>query len=170
MTPRRWQEGLGRVVGFSRSPQPDLWLALSVTALAALLWWEARKIPPPFFDPLGSAAIPKAIAVVLVVIACVLSMRAVAGLGAVNDEAPIAYRPRPDLVIGIFALCVVYVGSMDLGWIGFEAATIAFLIAAAALLGRLHLRTLLLGSLIALVMGVGGTWLFTRFFFIDLPR
>ncbi len=165
-----WQERLARVVGASRSPRPDLLLAAAVTGFAALLLVESRKIPPPFFDPLGSAAVPRAAALVMVVLAAIMAARALAGLGEPSDGPEAEYRPRPDLAVGIFVLCVAYVGAMDLGWIGFEAATIVFLVAAAALLGRLHLRTLLVGTVFAVVMGVGGTWLFTRFFFIDLPR
>ena len=167
---RHWQERLARVVGSSRSPRPDLLLAAAVTGFAALIWLQSRKIPPPFFDPLGSAAVPRAVALVMVALAAIMALRALAGLAEPSDAAKAEYRPRPDLAIGIFVLCVAYVGAMDLGWIGFEAATIVFLVAAAALLGRLHLKTLLMGTAFAVVMGVGGTWLFTRFFFIDLPR
>ncbi|WP_333834747.1 tripartite tricarboxylate transporter TctB family protein [Rubrimonas sp.] len=165
------QSGLTRVVGASRNPAADALLAAAVAAFAALMLYEAAKIPPPFFDPLGSAALPRSVALAMLTLAALIAARALAGVGtAEGAPEPRGFRQRPDLAIGIFALSVAYVGAMDLRWIGFQPATILFLVAAAALLGRLDRRTLALGTASAVVVGFGATFLFTRFFFIDLPR
>ena len=75
-------DALARVLGTSRTPGADLGLALTVAALAALLWRESDKIPPPFFDPLVSAAVPRGIAAALVALALLVALRAAASLGA----------------------------------------------------------------------------------------
>jgi putative tricarboxylic transport membrane protein len=164
-----WQARLGHVVGASGSPRADLLLAAAVLGFAVLLRWESAKIPPPFFDPLGSAAVPNAIALVLAVLAAILALRALAALGPGDGAESLPFRRRPDVAVGIYVLCVAYVAVMDVGWLAFGPATLLFLVAAAALLGRLHGRTLLTGTAVAVVVAFGCAWLFTRFFFIDLP-
>ena len=161
---------LARITGTSGTPRADVALALVVAAFAGLLWWESRKIPPPFFDPLGSAAVPRGIALLLALLALVILARALVALPWPTGKAAEGYRPRPDIAAGIVLLCLAYIGLMQLRVLGFQMATILFLIAAAALLGRLNRTTLALGVVAALAIGIGGTLLFTRFFFIDLPR
>ncbi|HEV7268916.1 MAG TPA: tripartite tricarboxylate transporter TctB family protein [Falsiroseomonas sp.] len=159
-----------RIAGASRTPRADFGLAGFVLLFAAVIWMEAAKVPPPFFDPLGSAAVPQGIAIVFAVLAAIVALRAVLGLPDRVGRGVAGFRPRPDIAIGILVLAIAYVGVMQLRLIGFELATIAFLAVASALLGRFDRRVMLLGLLIALVLGVGGTWLFTGFFYIDLPR
>ena len=55
-----WRRQLARLTGVSGCPREDIGLGVAVAAFAGLLWWEALKVPPPFFDPLGSAAAIKA--------------------------------------------------------------------------------------------------------------
>jgi putative tricarboxylic transport membrane protein len=159
-----------RIAGASRTPRADLGLAACVLLFAIVIWLEAEKVPPPFFDPLGSAVVPQGIAIALAALAAIIALRAVLGLAERVGGQGAGFRARPDIAIGILVLATLYVGVMQLRVVGFELATIAFLAAASALLGRFERRAMLLGLLIALVLGVGGTWLFTGFFYIDLPR
>jgi putative tricarboxylic transport membrane protein len=163
-------ELLQRIAGTSRTPRADVALALAVGAFAALLWREALKVPPPFFDPLGSAAVPKGVALVLLALSAMVLVRAVIARPWPSAGEDAGYRPRPAIAVGIVSLCLAYLGLMQLRLLGFQLASILFMIAATALLARLQLRTSLLGAAIALVVGIGGTLLFTRFFYIDLPR
>jgi putative tricarboxylic transport membrane protein len=165
-----WRARLARLTGVSGCPREDVLLAAAVAGFALLLWSEAQKVPPPFFDPLGSAAVPKSIALILAVLAVVILARALVALPWPPREAPDGYRPRPDIAVGIVLLAIAYIAVMHLRLVGFELATIGFLIGAAALLGRLERKTLALGVVSAFLIGIGATWLFTRFFFIDLPR
>ncbi|MGK7864939.1 tripartite tricarboxylate transporter TctB family protein [Falsiroseomonas sp. E2-1-a4] len=162
--------GLTGAIGGSRAPVADCWLAVFVTGLAALLWFEAEKLPPPFFDPLGSAAVPQGIAVILLVLAALVALRAGIGLAQRKPRVPAEYRARPDVAVGIVLLTIGYVGVMQARLVGFELASVAFVALASALLGLFERRIMLIGLLIALVLGFGGTWLFTGFFYIDLPR
>ena len=45
-----------RVVG------PDAVFAILCILLAAAVLWDLRTVPPPVFDPIGSAAVPRALA------------------------------------------------------------------------------------------------------------
>ncbi|GAB5377315.1 MAG: hypothetical protein AcusKO_37770 [Acuticoccus sp.] len=160
---------LAAIVGKSSTPRADVALALSVGGFAALLLWEADKIPPPFFDPLGSAALPNAIALVMAVLATIVLLRAVAAHPFPALVRPTDYRPRPDIALGIVILALAYVAAMEYGVLGFRAATVLFVALACALLGRLQPRIALVGVLVALVVGFGGAYIFTNVFFIALP-
>jgi len=160
---------LSAIVGQSRMPRADVALALGVGAFAALLLWEAEKIPPPFFDPLGSAAVPQGVAVVLLALGAIVFLRALAARPWPARPEPEGYRPRPDVAVGIAILAVGYIAVMELGLLGFRDATIAFVALASAVLGRLSPRIMLTGLLVAVIVGFGGTYLFTRVFIIALP-
>lgn len=160
---------LTAVFGQSRAPRADLALAIAVGAFAALLLWEADKIPPPFFDPLGSSAVPNSVAIALAALAAIVLVRALLALPWPPRPRDIGYRVRPDIAIGIAVAAVLYIAAMDFEVLGFRAATILFVAVASALLGRFQLKMSLIGVLVAIVVGVGGAYLFTQFFFIALP-
>lgn len=160
---------LSAAFGRSRTPRADVALALAVGGFAALLLLEATKIPPPFFDPLGSAAVPRGVAIALAVLAALVLLRALASLPWPARLPAEGYRPRPDIAIGIIVVAIAYIAAMDFGLLGFQAATILFVALASALLGRFRLRMCLIGVLVGLVVGIGGTYLFTHVFYIALP-
>lgn len=160
---------LTAVFGQSRAPRADMALAIVVGAFAALLLWEADKIPPPFFDPLGSAAVPNGVALVLAVLSAIVLVRALLALPWPPRPDSVGYRVRPDIALGIALAAVLYVAAMDFEVLGFRTATILFVAVASALLGRFHLKMSLIGVLVAIVVGVGGMYLFTQVFFIALP-
>lgn len=160
---------LAAIVGQSRMPRADVALALGVGAFSALLLVEAEKIPPPFFDPLGSAAVPRGVAVVLLALAVIVFLRALAARPWPARPEPEGYRPRPDVAVAIALLAVAYIAVMELELLGFRDATIAFVALASAVLGRLSPRIVLTGLLVAVVVGFGGKYLFTHVLFIALP-
>ncbi|WP_108662823.1 tripartite tricarboxylate transporter TctB family protein [Acuticoccus kandeliae] len=161
---------LARIFGASRTPRSDVGLAAGVALLAGLMWWQASKIPPPFFDPLGSAAVPRGVALVLTLLGAVVLLRAIAARPWPAIVRERDYRTRPDIAVGIYVLALAYVGVMAAGVLGFQTATILFLAAGTALLSIFHLRSIVTGLVLAVILGVGGTLLFTQFFYIDLPR
>lgn len=160
---------LAAIFGESGTPRADVALSLSVGGFAALLLWEADKIPPPFFDPLGSAAVPEGVAIILALLAAVILLRALAALPWPKRTAAAPYRPRPDIALGISVVAIAYVAAMEFELVGFRTATIAFVILASALLSRFQPRVMLISAGVAVVVGVGGAYVFTKVFFIALP-
>ena len=153
----------------SRTPRFDLVVATVLIALSALIWWEARKIAPPFYDPLGSAALPHATAILITALALMVAVRA---LFVLRCGAPIVkpdYRRRPDLAIGITVLAAAYIGIMDFGIIGFPWATMAFIFLSGAVLGGFDRRIMAVSVLLAVLLGGGCAYLFRYVFYIDLP-
>lgn len=153
----------------SRTPRYDLVMAAVLIALCALVWSESRKIAPPFFDPLGSAALPRATAVLIAGLALVMAFRAVIALRLGTPITKPEYRPRPDLGIGITVLAALYIGAMDFGALAFPWATMAFVFLSGALLGGFDRRIMAVSGVIAVLLGGGGAYLFRYVFYIDLP-
>ncbi|MBE0530442.1 MAG: tripartite tricarboxylate transporter TctB family protein [Rhodospirillales bacterium] len=153
----------------SRTPRVDIVVAVTLLALAGLVWWESRRIAPPFFDPLGSAAFPRAAAILISALATVVLIRAAMGLRLGVRPPTIPYRPRPDLAIGVVLLAVLYVGAMDLKVLGFPWATMIFVFLSGAALGGFDRRIMAYSAAIAVALGGGCTYLLRDVFYIDLP-
>lgn len=146
----------------------DLMLAVSLAAIAGTLLYGARFIPPPFFDPVGSAALPRAVAWALIgLLAVQLSVR----IAGQQPREPLRWG---DIAMGrgaVFTLLIlsVYCAVMQARWLDFAPATALFLaVSITVLIGAW--RMLPLAAVIGLVLGYGSQWMFTDVFFVDLPR
>ena len=151
--------------------QPDtaslIVLALGLTVGSGLLY-GAQFIQPPIFDPVGSAALPRTCAVALIALALgeVLAQfsRHQPDTG-VSKDTPDGF----DLITAIVViLMIAYLGLMQLG-LGFEAATLSFVMATIPVIGR-SLRLLAIAVIIAALLAFGAAWLFSTIFFVDLPK
>jgi len=143
-------------------------LAFILACLAVL--WETRDLPPGTFEPLGSAPVPQATAVLIIVLSLVVVAGALRGGAGDGDRAEEpGYTPRPLDALAVAALTVVYVLAMDLRLMGFAPMTALFLIASIGLLNRFRVRTLPLTAALAVLVGWGCEYVFTRVFVVDLP-
>lgn len=153
-------------------------LGLGCLAYAVFLYFGALHVPPPIFDPLGSAAVPKIAAFLIALLSVVILMtglrqrstsRTELSVGTEDDEdAPVT--PRYDLGICLLGFCAAYVAGMEFGVLGYPVATAIFLFASGLLLGGLNARNVLLSLIISLVVGFGSDLVFSEFFYIQLPR
>jgi putative tricarboxylic transport membrane protein len=162
---------LERLVGPFRTPEArtDLALAAGLLLFSGLLYYEAERLPPPFFDPLGSAAVPKLAALVLTILAALLVLEHIlraAGPGQAGREPGGA----PLVALGAVLIPIAYVAIMQARVLGFREATVLFVFALGALLGRRERRGLVALAGLALLIGIGFDYLFTHVFYIDLPR
>lgn len=149
----------------------DYVISVCTIALAGLMLWGARDIPPPFFDPLGSAAVPKACAYVLIVLALGISLRRFFENHApVVDEDEEAYRHEPLLALAVVGLSVLYTLAMGAGWIGFKWGTVLYIFATGSALAKGNIKVMAISLVIGLTFGIGGYWLFTNLYYIDLPQ
>lgn len=165
-----------------RSPL-DVGLGAALIGLAAVVWWQADQLPPPMFDPIGSAAVPKTVALLIAAMSAIVVWRgfrsspepepeAMAELpdGLAAPTATAEPRLRPLLALALLGLTCVYAGAMQWGGLGFRSATVGYVFLAGLLLGGLSRRVAATSGVLAIVLGVGGTYLFTRVFYIDLPQ
>lgn len=154
-----------------RLPIAEIVAATGLVLVGVAVLLASLSLPPPRFDPLGSAFVPRAIAASVVVLAlCVLAgaflrLRRAAPATA---EAPI-HRRRPDLALFTFGAAVAYVAALSSRLVDYGLATAIFILVVALSLTGLSRRAVVVAGLIALVLGFGGDALFTRVFYIDLP-
>jgi hypothetical protein len=157
----------------------DAVLGVAMLAVAALTWWEARKLPPAPFDPLGPKSFPIWLGGLLAALAIVLLARLALGLAVgrsttslvlgVGGEAPVEYRLRPGLAVFAFAATVVYAAVLTFTAVSFLYSTIAYM----ALLGwAMCDRSPRQRALAVAVAAIGGAaihYTFTRIFVVALP-
>ncbi len=150
----------------------DFSICAALFALGGLILWGAKDIPPPFFDPLGSAALPKVCAYLIIAFSLVIATRAFLRL---KSEVKLSssesdYKIEPWLAVAVVGLASLYTLSMSLGWLGFRWATIAFIFSLGAVLSRFSKTQMIISLGLALLFGLGGQYIFTEFFYIDLPQ
>lgn len=150
-------------------------VAVLLVAVAALVLAGTRDIAPALYDPLGSAAMPRAAAGLVVVLALAMLWRAVArlraesGLRAGGGRPPEPVAGRNGLAAAFLASTVAYAGVMQAGWLGYRDATLLFFVVTGLTLARGRRHLVLPILVIAAVIGVGGHYLFTRLFYVALP-
>jgi len=153
-----------------RLDRSALFLALLGFGIGAVLLVGAAAIAPPMFDPVGSAALPRACAIVLIALGAAIAARALlsartAHEGEAEATGTVAgFRPA---TLATAALMAAYLYAMHAG-LGFVLPTVVFAALTVPLVAR-SLSMIPVGIAIALVLGFGAETVFTRVFFIDLP-
>lgn len=159
----------------------DLALAVAIWILAVLVYAAALQLPPPIFDPVGSAAIPKAVAIILALLAAgIVAQRCLrlraghpAGAPDLDSDAGIgesAAPLRPDTVAAAVAVIAGYIAVMAFGLLGFREATVPFIILLAGVLSHFRRSTMLVAVPSAFALAIGFGWLFSEILYIDLPQ
>jgi len=151
-------------------PGTDLVVAALVAAAATLLFVGASTLPAPRWEPLGPAAVPRALGTLLALFAAILAFGAVRALLAGADSPAFA----PDRVrllrgTGILAAVIAFVVAMDAANLPFVVAGPVFVVVIAALVGGLSLRGLMWSAVWGVALCAGIFFAFTRFFYINLP-
>lgn len=153
----------------------DVVVGLALVALAAVVWWQAGRLPPPTFDPIGPAAIPKAVALVIAVLGltmCAVALQAAragdADPAVGGAEAPQGW-PALRRALAVVAMLLLYGGLLEVKGFGFTLATILFVAATGILLSRGERRVMLASVVCALILAFGCRYVFTQIFYIDLP-
>lgn len=147
----------------------DLCLAALVCTGAALLFIGAAKLPPPRFEPLGSAALPRILGALLVFFAALLALRAglrLRGGRAVPEAGDSGADPKRGFLV--LAALVAYVFAMDVLRVPFIPATTVFVAAAGLAIGARSWANL--GIFLALGLGLsfGISTILTRYLYITI--
>ncbi|MCH2387411.1 MAG: hypothetical protein MK240_04325 [Opitutales bacterium] len=153
-----------------RIPYLDIIISLSLIGLATAVLIAAKDIPPPFFDPIGSAAFPKYTAYLIIFLALVIGIRSFLLSRLLAPRSKRGFKPEPLLAAYTVVVPSLYVLCMNLEWASFRIATTLFIFALAGLLSRFDKRVLIVSAIIAPVFGFGGQYLLTEVFYMDLPQ
>lgn len=160
--------------GAGLHPVVDLALAAAVLAAAALLFVGASSLPPPRFEPMGSAALPRILGGLLAVFAVIVGARAALRLLR-SGEAPVttdtpsdASNSSPVRTLVVLVALIAYVTALDvLAW-PFVPVTAAFVLVLGATLASRRPRTLAIFAVYGTVLAFALHALFTRFLYVDL--
>ena len=154
----------------SRTPRLDLAVCGGLIALAVFILMGVKDIPPPFFDPVGSAAFPKYAAYLIIALAMAIAIRAYSSLKTQPPKEPKGYRDEPLLALSVVLVPSLYIFSMQSGLLSYRIATVIFIFLLCSLLARFDKRVMIPSAIIALVFGFGGQYIFTEVFYMDLPQ
>jgi hypothetical protein len=163
----------------SSERRADAVLGLVMLAIAAITWWEARKLPPAPFDPLGPKTFPIWLSYVLAGLALVLLARLALGLRigqsttslvlGVGGDAPAEYRLRPGLAVFAFAWTVAYTAVLTFAPVSFLYPTIAYMAGLGWAMSDRSLRQAAIAAAVAVIGGAAIHFMFTRIFVVALP-
>jgi len=154
----------------SRTPKLDLSISGALVALSVFVLWGTKEIPPPFFDPIGSAAFPKYTAYIIIALSLAIALRASFALRKTNSPRKKRFREEPLLAISVVITSALYVLSMQWELLSFRWATLVFIFLLSALLSKFENRVMIFSAIIGIVFGFGGQYLFTEVFYMDLPQ
>lgn len=164
--------------GSRRERRADIGLALLMLGVSLVAFWQAWKLPPSRFDPLGPGSFPLALAAILGVLSVAalgLTLRGrdigraetsmVLGL----DDTGGSHRRRPWLAAGTLAALVVYGLVLQYTPLGFFWATAAAIAGLGAAMSSRTPRHLAIALVVGVAMSGLLTWLFGRVLLLSLP-
>lgn len=163
------------------SSKADIILAIFLLAGCGFVYWECLSLPESPYEPLGPAFVPETLSLLIGFAALWILFEGlqkwrVQHSGTSNAEftGMRDFVRHPFLAIAGVLLTFVYIGSMYLGLLGFRSATILFIMALGSLLCKYERKTIRIAHLcvllfIACTMGLGGYYLFTQVFVVNLP-
>lgn len=152
------------------SPRWELGVAVFFVIACAVVLWETRTIPPGTFEPLGSAPVPQATALFIIMLSIAVGVSAVRRLRAGGDPVgQEGYTPRPLDAFVVAVLTILYVMLLDARVLDFAPLTAAFLFIVISVLVRFKPAAMAGAALVGVVTGWGAQYAFTRVFVVDLP-
>ncbi|WP_323768567.1 tripartite tricarboxylate transporter TctB family protein [Marinovum sp.] len=146
----------------------DIILALLVSAGAGLLFIGAAELPPPRFEPLGSAALPRILGALLIFFAVLLVIRGLLRLraGHVTEVARSDADPRRGALV--FVALVAYVAALDFGRLPFVPVTTVFVIATGLAIGARTWANVAVFAGVGLGLSLAISTILERFLYITI--
>lgn len=152
-------------------PKADILLAIGMIIFSAIFYISSLDLPPPRYEPLGSAALPQGLAFIMTFLSVILIVRALLHLKTfkkLEDEVT-DVTPRPLLSAIIFGLTLVFIALLDFEILSFIPAGILYLTSIGYFLTHRNLKRLPLFFVYSTVFVVSNYYIFTKIFYIDLP-
>ncbi len=147
-------------------------VTLMMIAFGTLGYLAAQKIGGFSFDPLGSKALPEGSSVLLIAVSLiVLALCLFTPLSESQEEQAEALQHSSFVqVAATLALTVAYVLSVFVFRLPISLTTALFIKLTAAILApTCRARCARYAFITGLILGFGIEWIFTSFFFVDLP-
>lgn len=148
----------------------DLICCALVLIGSLVLFIGASTLPPPRFEPLGSAAMPRILGVLLIILSAIVFLHAVAKLRQSKpstveiDATP--FSPYRGLIV--LAALVLYVFALDILQLPFLIATTLFVTMAGTAMHRMSARSMIIHGALGLCIAVLISTVFSRFLGIEI--
>ncbi len=153
----------------TKTKRGDLLFAAGIAVAAVVVFIGTIGLPPPRYEPIGSAAIPRVMAAILLLLSALLIFDVLRRPANTDpQEAPRVATPLAPILSA--AAIIAYVAVMDSGLLGFQPATALLVFGLAFGLTGFRRRAALPAAVFAILLALGTFYVFTNFFYIDLPR
>lgn len=146
----------------------DVLLLLAIATGVAILFIGASTLPPPRFEPLGSAAMPRILGIALLLLSLPVAYEAIRDLLVSDDLEEKAAIKLPFGGALVFVALVIYVAALDFGKMPFIPTTTIFIAAAGMAIDRVSLRVLAIYGGLGLVLASALSYVFTNFLYVQL--
>lgn len=143
---------------------------LLLISLGVTGYLEAHKIAGFSFDPIGSKAFPIGISLLLVALCCLILFSAL--FRRKNNPAKEKTAPAHAFlrILGMLTLIIFYIITVFSLRLPLSLMTLCFVLLASSILPmEVRSRGTFIALLGGLILGFASEWVFTRFFFVDLP-
>lgn len=147
----------------------DLALAACVIVGAGILFIGASSLPPPRWEPLGSAAMPRILGGILIALALTIASRAIFILANgehKNTSEPALVLPYRGIIV--FALLVAYIAALDFARVPFVIATTLFVMCAGMTMHHISVRSALVHAALGLVLSLSLDYIFSTYLFVRI--
>ncbi|NOZ32489.1 MAG: hypothetical protein GXP01_05330 [Alphaproteobacteria bacterium] len=146
----------------------DLGLLAAVAVGVSVLFIGAADLPAPRFEPLGSAAMPKILGVLLILLSLPIAFRAIRNLlrrdpADAKQEPPIQLPHRGVLVFGAL---LAYAAALDFGRVPFVLATTVFVALSGMAISGISVRSVLIYIFLGLGLSLALSYIFTNFLYV----
>mgnify|MGYP001201439857 CR=1 FL=1 len=153
------------------NPKTEIALSISLIIFSAIVYYSSLELPDPVYEPLGSAALPKGLAIIMSLLSLIVIFRAIPKIKTykptTNTDDNVTSRPK--LAILIFIITLIFIGILDFGILGFLPAGIMYLSAIGYLMTHRDLKRFPWILAFSVILTVFSYYVFTKFFYIDLP-
>jgi len=153
------------------NPKAEIALFIGLILFSIIVYYFSLELPEPEYEPLGSAALPQGLAVLMSLLSLIVIVRAIPRLKTyqANVDPNPAVIPRPMLSLLIFVLTLIFIGVLDFGFLGFLPAGIIYLSVVGYLMTHRDLKRLPWVIGFSIILTVSSFYIFTKLFYIDLP-
>jgi hypothetical protein len=153
----------------------EVLVCIAVIVIAAVVYWKSLAIPAGLYDPLGAGTMPRIICGGLIIFSIIAILQSLLRhwsasrpMRAPKAPDPSAASDRPWLAAGTFGLMFLLAIAIDRR-LPYWASTSAFLFLSMLAVQRFKPSAVPMSAILAIIFGVGVTYLFGSVFSVDLP-